>query len=73
MPSSRIVAVLTMMSPVRMPGRKAALLPTRMKCEAPTLASSSTAMAAEGQPIPVDVPLTPMPAYDPVAVRYSRL
>ena len=46
--------------------------PTRMKVSTPTRASSSTAMAAEGLPMPVDVTEIGTPSTVPVAVRYSR-
>jgi hypothetical protein len=46
--------------------------PTRMRVSAPTRANSSTAMAAEGEPIPVDVTDIGVPSSVPVAVRYSR-
>ena len=50
-----------MMSPTFMCGCSAPVLPTLIKCVAPTLANSSTAIAADGQPIPVEVALTLIP------------
>ena len=40
---------------------------------APTFANSSTAIAVDGQPIPVDVTETERPLYTPVMVLYSLL
>jgi len=48
-------------------------VPMRMKVSAPTLISSSMAMAVEGQPMPVEVQDSLMPSTVPVKVRYSRL
>ena len=39
---------------------------------APTRANSSTAIAADGLPIPVDVTEIGVPSYLPVTVWYSR-
>ena len=49
------------------------MLPTRMNEVTPTRASSSTAIAVEGQPIPVEVTVTSRPLYVPTIVRCSRL
>src|SRR3990172_3037507 len=48
-------------------------VPIRTNVVAPTRASSSIAIAVEGQPIPVDVQLMGTPLYLPVYVTYSRL
>ena len=56
-----MAAVVIRMSPILMCSRKAAELPMRMKVLAPMLANSSTAMAADGQPMPVEHTLTPTP------------
>ncbi|CAB4668249.1 unannotated protein [freshwater metagenome] len=44
-----------------------------MNVSAPTIANSSTAIAADGQPIPVEVTDTFSPSRYPVYVTYSRL
>ena len=49
------------------------MLPTRMNDVTPTRASSSTAIAVEGQPIPVEVTVIGWPRYVPTIVRCSRL
>jgi hypothetical protein len=72
-PSSRIAAVITASSPLNESGCIAPDVPTRMKVSAPILISSSTAMAADGQPIPVETTLTRSPSSVPVQVSYSRL
>ena len=48
-------------------------VPILTKVFAPILANSSIAIAAEGQPIPVEVTLTGRPLYVPVTVLYSLL
>ncbi len=45
---------------------RAPVVPRRTKYFAPDMISSSRAMAAEGQPIPVEVTLTVNPLYFPV-------
>ena len=55
-----------------MPGCIPPEVPTRMNVSAPALTSSSTAIAALGHPIPVDVTETGTPSSDPVHVSYSR-
>ena len=60
-------------SPGSMPSCRAPVLPTRMKLVTPTRASSSTAMAVDGQPMPVDVTVIVRPWYVPFIVRCSRL
>jgi len=42
------------MSPISIPDWSAPVVPTRMNVSTPTFASSSMAIAAEGQPIPVE-------------------
>jgi len=54
------------MSPLSRPGWRLPVVPTRMKVSTPILISSSTTMAAEGQPIPVEQALTPTPPASPV-------
>jgi hypothetical protein len=60
-PSSRTAAWATITSPRRRPGCIAPQEPTRIRVWAPRLQSSSTAIAAEGPPIPVEVTLTTSP------------
>ena len=48
-------------------------VPNLTKVFAPIFANSSTAIAADGHPIPVDVTLTGLPLYVPVTVLYSLL
>ena len=48
-------------------------VPMRMNVSAPHLTSSSTAIAVEGHPMPVEQHETLMPSTVPVNVRYSRL
>mgnify|MGYP007032575737 CR=1 FL=1 len=50
-----VAAVLIIRSPMAIRGSRAAELPIRIRVFAPMLISSSAAMAAEGQPIPVEV------------------
>ena len=47
-------------------------VPTRMNVSAPAPTSSSTAIAVDGQPIPVEVAATGTPSSVPVQVTYSR-
>ena len=56
-----------------MPGCSPAELPTRMNDVTPTRASSSTAIAVDGQPMPVEVAVMRRPLYIPHIVRCSRL
>ena len=72
-PSLRNEPSLTIRSPGSMPGWSAPVLPTRMNDVTPTRASSSTAIAVDGQPIPVDVTVISRPLYVPTIVRCSRL
>ena len=72
-PSFRKAPSLTIRSPGSIPAWRAAVLPTRMNEVTPTRASSSTAIAVEGQPIPVEVTVTSRPLYVPTIVRCSRL
>ena len=55
-----------------MPGWSAPVLPTRMNEVTPQRASSSIAMAVDGQPIPVEVTVISRPWYVPTMVRCSR-
>jgi len=65
-PSSRTVAVEITRSPRATFIWSAPAVPTLMKVSAPMRASSSTAIAAEGQPIPVEVTETRTPSTSPV-------
>jgi hypothetical protein len=47
-------------------------VPPRMKVSAPILASSSTAMAGDGPPIPVEATDAFSPPRNPVQVSHSR-
>ena len=60
-PSSRMAAVPTITSPGCTSGVTEPLVPVRISVLAPTLTSSSTAMAMDGQPIPVEVTETGIP------------
>ena len=71
-PSLRKDPWLTIRSPGLIPGWRAAVLPTRMNDVTPTRASSSTAIAVDGQPIPVEVTVISRPLYVPTIVRCSR-
>ena len=62
-----------MTSPSRSDGCIAPHDPTRTRVWAPMVQSSSTAIAAEGPPMPVEVTLTATPSSVPVQVVYSRL
>ena len=48
-------------------------VPSLTNVLAPTFANSSTAIAVDGHPIPVDVTETERPLYKPVIVLYSLL
>src|SRR5262245_24695788 len=61
------------MSPGRTRSWNVPQVPIRTNVVAPTRASSSIAIAADGQPIPVDVHEIGTPRYAPVNVTYSRL
>ena len=65
-PSSRTVAVEMTRSPRATFIWSDPAVPTRMKVSAPMRASSSTAIAAEGQPMPVEVTETLIPSTSPV-------
>src|SRR5579859_2376831 len=60
-------------SPILISGCAAPHVPTRRNVCTPSSASSSTPMATEGPPIPVDIVETGTPSTLPVNVRYSRL
>ena len=53
-PSSLAAPVTTTVSPISMSGWRAPVVPTRTNRSTPTAASSSTAMAADGEPMPVE-------------------
>jgi hypothetical protein len=53
-PSAFAAPVATTMSPISMPSWSAPVVPTRTTVSTPTRASSSSAMAAEGPPMPVE-------------------
>src|SRR5919204_4868477 len=61
------------MSPVRTRSWNVPHVPIRTNVVAPTRASSSIAIAVDGQPIPVEVHEIGTPLYVPVNVTYSRL
>src|SRR5262245_31003596 len=61
------------MSPTRARACNEPQVPIRMNVVAPTRASSSSAIAVDGAPIPVDVQEIGTPRYTPVWVTYSRL
>ena len=66
MPSSRIAAVTMASVPLGVSGWIAPEVPTRMNVSAPSLSSSSTAIAEDGHPIPVETTLTFSPSSVPV-------
>ena len=65
-PSARMAELATTMLPGMTFAFMPPQVPTRMKVSAPIFTSSSTAMAAEGPPIPVEVTLTFSPRRVPV-------
>src|SRR5438128_2139104 len=60
-------------SPILISGCAAPHVPTRRKVCTPSSLSSSTAIATDGPPMPVDIVDTFTPSSAPVKVRYSRL
>src|ERR1700693_6337243 len=60
-------------SPILISGCAAPHVPTRRNVCTPSSASSSTPIATDGPPIPVDIVDTGTPSTVPVNVRYSRL
>src|SRR5437870_4417916 len=60
-------------SPILISGCAAPHVPTRRKVCTPSSLSSSTAIATDGPPMPVDIVDTFTPPSAPVKVRYSRL
>src|SRR5690348_5874172 len=60
-------------SPIFTSGCSAPHVPTRSSVCTPSSCSSSTPMATEGPPMPVDIADTGTPSTVPVKVRYSRL
>src|SRR5260370_21635474 len=60
-------------SPILISGWAAPHVPTRRKVCTPSSFSSSTAIATDGPPIPVDIVDTFTPSSEPVNVLYSRL
>ncbi len=73
MPSSLTAAMGITRSPIFSPGFNAPALPILMKYLPPQAISSSTAMAQDGPPMPVEVIVTGTPLYTPVMVLNSRL
>ena len=65
-PSMRIAPVAITMSPPQTSSCMPPQVPTRMKVSAPQLVSSSSAMEADGPPMPVLVTLTGTPLRVPV-------
>ena len=55
------------------PGWVAPQVPTRRKVCTPSSRISSTPIATDGPPIPLETAETGTPATEPVKVRYSRL
>jgi len=68
----RTLPLTTTMSPHWTSAQVEAQVPTRMKVSAPHLWSSSTQMAVEGPPIPVEVTVTRSPSSVPSQVVNSR-
>ena len=66
MPSRATALVAMTMSVARMYGCTAPQVPARISSFAPSIASSSTTMAALGQPMPVVWTETRVPLYVPV-------
>ena len=66
MPSSLTAPVATPIPPTGIAGDKAAQLPTRMKHDVPQAASSSTAMAIDGEPTPLVATVSRAPSRMPV-------
>src|SRR5207302_7287451 len=72
-PSVRTAPYAMTRSPILISGCAAPQVPTRRNVCTPSSASSSTPIATEGPPIPVDIADTGTPSSVPVKVRYSRL
>ena len=72
-PSLRIAALAMSRSPPETFRSMPPLVPTRINVSAPHITSSSTAIAAEGPPIPVEHTLTFSPSRYPVYTVYSRV
>ena len=72
-PSYLTAPVAITLSPTLVKSCIAPDVPILTKVLAPILANSSTAIAVEGHPIPVEVTDTDLPLYFPVIVLYSLL
>src|SRR5215831_6279176 len=71
-PSLRTAPVAMTRSPIRMPGWPPPHVPTRRNVWTPSSPSSSTAMAMDGPPMPLEQVDTGVSPTRPVNVRYSR-
>jgi len=69
----RTAALAMIRSPILIPGWVAPQVPTRTKVWTPSSRISSTPIATEGPPIPLETADTGVPLRVPVKVRYSRL
>src|SRR4029453_4410033 len=72
-PSQRAGESKIAMSPLRTRSWNVPHVPIRTNVVAPTRASSSIAIAVDGQPIPAEAEESGTPRYVPVNVTYSRL
>src|SRR5256712_2398796 len=72
-PSLRTEPSAITRSPILISGWAAPQVPTRMNVCTPSSFSSSTPIATDGPPMPVDIVDTGTPSSLPVNVRYSRL